>query len=131
MFTFHEKEDKAGTGMVLSLTIAGAIQSDYHAKLNMKHCTFASDIVWAEETLCATVHIMSISLAQFLIKHREMFNVSHVIVVTSPDSGVPEVSLLDGQHMDPLEFLALLSGEETQSSDGGGTGDGDDNLTED
>lgn len=111
MFDFHQEVNSSSDGFVLCISLPQAIHSEFASKLQLEHCDFASDIVWREETLCATVFVMKLQLAQFLIKHKQMFNISEVIVVSSKDTNVSEISLLDGRHMDPLEYIALGSEE--------------------
>lgn len=131
MFTFHEEDKVMGDGIVLAITLPGAIASEYQSRLHMQHCDFASDIVWGEENLCATVHSMSLNLAQFLIKNKDVFNVESVVIVSSKDIDLAEISLLDGFHKEPLEYLALLDGSEDQSEASGESQDGDNDSAED
>lgn len=131
MFQFHDQEQLPDNGNILTITLGGAIATEYHQKIELKHCDFASDIVWGEENLCATVHSMKLDLALFLIKHKHMFNVEGIIIVASKESGVNEIGLLAGKHMEPLEYVTLLSGSETQSNDSGEVKDGDDTSAED
>lgn len=131
MFTFHDKKEFNGDGNILTLTLSGAIAAEYHPKLDIEHCNFASDIVWGDENLCATVYSMSASLALFLIKNKDKFNVDEVVVVSNKETDVNEIGLLDGKHMDPLEFLLLLAGDEQSDSDAGGQSGGDNDFSED
>jgi hypothetical protein len=131
MFTFHDNETDLPEGNILAVTLQGAIASEYHSKVELKHCDFASDIIWGEENLCATVHSMKLDLALFIITNKAQFNVNSIIVVASKDSGVSEISLLKGKHIEPLEYIALLTEGETQSTDTGESQDGDNDSAED
>lgn len=131
MFDFHQETDTNQDGNVLALTLSGAIASDFHKRLNIEHCDFASSIAWGEENLCATVYSMKLDLALFLIRNKSKFNVDSVVVVSSKDVAVPEITLLDGQHIEPLEYITLLDGDEPQPADKGGSQDGHDDLSED
>ena len=130
MFDFHDTDESAKGDLVLTLTLPNGIPSEYQSKIDVQHCTFASDIIWSDESLCATVHSVPLNLALFLIKHKVMFNVSEVIIVEAKESGVAEFSLLDGKHIDPLEYIALLSGEKNQTSAEEEVESGDDYTTE-
>lgn len=74
---------------------------------------------------------MSLNLAQFLIKNKDVFNVESVVIVSSKDIDLAEISLLDGFHKEPLEYLALLDGSESQSEASGESQDGDNDSAED
>lgn len=130
MFTFHEEKEFNKDGNILTLTLSGAIATEYQQKLDIKHCNFASDIVWGDENLCATVHSMSTSLALFLIKNRDRFNVDEVVIVSNKEMEVNEVSLLDGKYMDPLEYMTLLTGSENQTSTAEEPSSGDNDFSE-
>lgn len=130
MFSFHEQKEVTADGNILTITLSGAIAAEFHQKLDIKHCNFASDIVWGDENLCATVHSMSVDLALFVIRNKGRFNVDEVVVVSSKEMGVNEIGLLDGKHMEPLEYVTLLGGSEHQSSDAEGSNSGDNDFSE-
>lgn len=128
MFTFHHEKVEDLDGPVLVITLDGGIHSDYHSRLNLKHCNLLSQLDWGdEETLCATVYILNLTTAQHLIKFKEMFGLSEILVCADAEANVPELSLLDARRLTPLEYLAILEGE-SQSSDKEPDGESDDGV---
>ena len=131
MFTFHDKPVEGIDGLVLVITLDGGIHSDYHNRLNLQHCNSLSQIHWGnEETLCATVHIVSLEIAQHLIKFHKLFGLSEIIVCADADADVPELSLLDARRISPLEYLALLE-DDGKSSLNRNPGDESDDSADD
>lgn len=118
MFTFHDDKVEDLDGPVLVITLDGGIHSDYHNRLNLKHCNSLSQLDWgSEETLCATVYVLNLDMAQHLIKFAELFGISEILVCADAEANVPELSLLSARRLTPLEYLAVLDGDSKSSDD--------------
>lgn len=108
MLPIYDKSQASSEGLVLSITLSGAVSTLYHDQLNMIHCNFVSSINWNDKNLCAAVHILPLDIAQFILSNKDKFNLDDVLVVADADTSVFEIELLDGNRVDPLEFLSLF-----------------------
>lgn len=129
MFSFHKNEQNGQDGKILCVCISGSVPAEYHHKINIKHCDFVSDIVWDEESLCATVFQLDVNAINFLANNKQWFDIQGIMLVADAGSDDPNLSLVNATRVDPIKYLSLFEEEPTHSK-GSGDDDGHDNFSE-
>lgn len=129
MFSFHNDNQNKQDGKILCVCISGSVPSEYHHKINIKHCDFVSDIVWDEESLCATVFQLDVKAINFLANSKQWFDIQGIMLVADAGSEDPNLSLVNATRVDPIKYLSLFE-ESPNRSDESGVDDGNNQFSE-